>query len=662
MTNTNLYEETLRVLKEDNRLTSDSGELLTNKCIEFSIKEDKMLIERLVSNEKLKEAFFVDSDKFTIFQKEEFIQFLDNSEFIEGSYTKFKNKIGIHNGKEYLSENEDISLVWPYKDCILEGGQDDSDTSRNERFWNKNLSPDEVDRLTKPKVLSNFKRVSEDGEHSLEQITKSDNLFIRGNNLLALYSLLPVYRNEVKLIYLDPPYNTGNDSFKYNDSFNQSTWLTFMKNRLEVSKELLCKDGAIVVQIDDNQRDSLKLLMDEVFGKDRFKNSISVKMSNLAGPKMAHIENRLPRLKEHLLVYGGENFKYNPVKVKQSEWDSEYSYFLENFSKEDFEKFKNSSTVSELENCLEGLRVTTVSDKINELGVPESEVKEWKFENAYRIYRSLSNPSTKKAAEQQEAYKSDRPIEAVESLTGGEVYLIRSDYNRDVNSPRIRIQFAEQNLRKPVGDLWTDISTSGIGSEGGVSFNNGKKPEKLLMRIIKMVTDENDTVLDFFLGSGTTAAVSHKLNRHYIGIEQLDYEENDPTYRLENVINGEKNGVSEEIDWSGGGDFVYAELTKLNAQFLTLIDSSETSDDLLDIWERLKSEGFISYKLDLDELDFNSESFKQLSLESKKKFLKETLDLNQIYLNYSEISDETYGVSETAQELNHSFYSTGDLL
>ena len=170
------------------------------------------------------------------------------------SYTAFKNKIGLTADKRYLAKSKEVVLSWPYKDCVLEGGQEKEDEKRKEIFHNEVLAPDEIDRLLEPKVFTNFKRINAKGEHEVSEIKPTDNLIIKGNNLLVLHSLKKRFAGKVKLIYIDPPYNTGNDEFKYNDSFNHSTWLTFMKNRLEIAKELLREDGVIFVQCDDNEQ------------------------------------------------------------------------------------------------------------------------------------------------------------------------------------------------------------------------------------------------------------------------------------------------------------------------------------------------------------------------------------------------------------------------
>ena len=259
------------VLRMDSRFCTEDGHLLKNNVVEAALALDPKLLHYLLADEKLKKQFFSEVDGLLVFDKVKFQRFVMNKQFLPDSYTAFKNKVGLTNeNSEFLSESREVVLSWPYKDCMLEGGQTKEDAKRQEIFWNETLAPDEINRLTEPKALCHFRRYDSKGEHEATELRPDDNLIIKGNNLLALYSLRERFRNSIKLIYIDPPYNTGNDSFGYNDSFNHSTWLTFMKNRLEVAKELLRNDGVLFVQCDDNEQAYLKVLLDQIFGRKNF--------------------------------------------------------------------------------------------------------------------------------------------------------------------------------------------------------------------------------------------------------------------------------------------------------------------------------------------------------------------------------------------------------
>ena len=203
------------------------------------------------------------------------------------------------------------------------------------------------------------------------------------------------------------------------------------------------------------------------------------------------------------------------------------------------------------------------------------------------------------------------------------------------------------------------MAWEGIANEGGVTLKKGKKPETLLRRIISMSSEEGDLVLDFFSGSGTTAAVAHKMDRQYIGVEQLRYGENGTISRLNNVISGDDSGISEEVDWRGGGEFVSCELMTWNAKFIEEIEDANSNDDLSEIWERMKEQAFLSYRLNVSNFDENADAFSDLPIEDQKNFLIEVLDKNQLYVNYSEIEDSEFNVNDDLKHSNRVFY--GDL-
>ena len=314
----NLMNDLTKLFQKDDRIFAD-GKLLKNKLTELALKLDQPLIELLLSDSKAKEHFFIEKtvtkDKVLVFDKDKFIAFVNNKEFLPDSFTSFKNKIGLMTNGEYLKEKSDVVLAWAYKDCVLEGGQEKEDQRRDEIFYNETLSPDEIDRLFEPKVLTNFKKYDSKGEHKLAEFNADDNLVIKGNNLLTLHSLKQKFRGQVKLIYIDPPYNTENDSFKYNDKFTHSTWLTFMKNRLDIASELLSSDGSIYVQLDYNEVHYFKVLMDEVFGRESFQREIIWDVSVLSGFKT--IANNWIRGHDTILFYSKDrnNIIFNKQKM-----------------------------------------------------------------------------------------------------------------------------------------------------------------------------------------------------------------------------------------------------------------------------------------------------------------------------------------------------------
>lgn len=550
----NFYNEVLNVLKSDERFFSDDGQLLRNAVYEAAMQMDAKLIKALYANEETRKQFFTDVDGIAVFDKVGFGWVINNREFLPDSYTRYKNKIGLVNNKgEYISASNDVELVFPYKDCVLEGGQTKEDQKRSEIFYNETLAPDEVDRLLYPKVFTNAKKYTADGVQNITDISENDNLIINGNNLLAISSLLKAYEGKIKLIYIDPPYDTGSDSFGYNDRFNRSSWLAFMKNRLEIAKQLLSDDGAIYVQLDYHQVHYAKVLMDEVFGEDNFQREIIWRIGWLSGYKTK--DNNWIRNHDTILFYS----KNNAIL--------------------DFKKYY----------------------------IPKSD------------FKTIANSNT-------ERYP-------IEDVWNGNEY-------DDLNSIAI-VSFSGETVSKM------------LNPEDEVK---GQKSEKLIERIIKAHTNEGDIVLDFFGGTGTTAAVAHKLHRQYIVCEQLDKHIDIMLRRLDKVIDGEQSGVSKRNNWQGGGSFVYCELAKLNQNYIDAIEKATTNEELTKLYGEILETGFISYKVNPKDIDVNSDEYIKLSIGDKKRLLMELLDKNQLYVNYCDIDDESFKISEEDKAFTRSFY------
>jgi adenine-specific DNA-methyltransferase len=515
--------------------------------------------------------------------------------------------------------------------------------------------------LLSPKVLTGFKRFDRSGESAVTTINRdaeinrqrglssdtiTDNLLIKGNNLLALHSLQSEFAGKVKLIYIDPPYNIDNDSFQYNDGFNHSTWLTFMRNRLEVAKAMLSSDGFIFIQINDIEVAYLQVLSDEIFGRENFLTSICVKMSHLSGTKMAHKEKKIPKIKEYILMYAKSksNVKLNPEYIACT-WEEafdRYKSFIE----------KNGFSDDECDQWT----VITLNQALKKYNIDKEDTKavnDFKMNNAECIFRTSVNRSADYSK-----YPPDRFSKHYKNTDDD------SDYTfvfkgEDVNfaSEKIREINGNQVPTTAIGDIWTDIGINNLSNEGGVSLRFGKKPEKLIARIVNIASNPKDIVMDFFTGSGTTIAVCHKLSRQYIGIEQLNYNENDSLVRLSNVINGENVGLGDLLNWQGGGSFIYCELAKANQTFIDRIQNATSTEELLDVWQWMQEKSFISYKVDIKSIDNSKSEFASLSLGDQKRFLIEVMDKNMLYVPLSEIDDETYGISDEDKQLNATFYS-----
>ena len=313
-------QKLIKLLESNPDFVDEAGELRRANVRERAWKLDHDLIKLLLKDKEVETKFFTEIEGRWIFDNNTFVDYITDKNFFTDSYTKFRNKIGLNIDNKYLRERGEVTLVWPYKDCILEGGQTREEEKRKEIFFNEILAQDEINRMFDPKVLTNWKRHTAAGEQDITEIKRDENstirenLIIKGNNLIALHSLKEQFHGQVKLIYIDPPYNTGNDSFGYNDSFNHSSWLTFMRNRLEVAKTLLRDDGVIFVQCDDSEAAYLKVLMDDVFEDETYATTIYVQVRY--SQKTLSERNDYQKLIEQIYIFHKKDFK--PIRKKPS--------------------------------------------------------------------------------------------------------------------------------------------------------------------------------------------------------------------------------------------------------------------------------------------------------------------------------------------------------
>lgn len=429
-----------------------------------------------------------------------------------------------------------------------------------------------------------------------------DNILIEGDNYHALSVLNYTHKDKIDVIYIDPPYNTGSKDFIYNDNYvnnedtyRHSKWLNFMNKRLNLAKGLLKKDGVIFASIDDNEYPRLILLFEKIFGENNLK-TIVVKMSETSGLKMGsvHKNGSIPKLKEYLVIA-----KMNGIRdlyldrIPKENWDNEYNIFLDNFTKEDklnIDLISQQDNISEqdiqiVDNIAEKIILSSVSIKLKELNITsEKDKNSWLFENAYRITRTTASNSVHKLAMEKKVYNSNE-LFFVKSATGL-LYFVKSTFSKESKKPRVQMIFAEDNLTQHPGDFWADIKTTGLDNEGGVDFKNGKKPIKLIERILKSIKKEKITVLDFFAGSGTTGEVVLKLkekqNINFILCTSNDDEEHicdTATYpRLQYAIN------------KYGGNLQYfktALLKKSNNRHQTKLNLTNKCSEMLCIKENM---------------------------------------------------------------------------
>lgn len=359
----------------------------------------------------------------------------------------------------------------------------------------------------------------------IKNSSKKYNFLIEGDNLHSLYLLEKTHKEKIDLIIIDPPYNTGSNDFMYGDSYlgtddeyKHSKWLSFMSKRLKIAKHLLKNDGLIFINIDDNEQAELKLLCDDIFGENNFVNCICVKMSEPTGVKMSHCDKRLPKLKEYILMYKKDKINLKNIQIPKEKWDNEYKILIKGVNEDEISKLKekmrqNSLSDSEIMECDNICKKMTFGN-INELfdnKMNDVEKDKIKYENSWRIVRDVATTGgAKKLADEKRNKNTNNAF--VIKTSQNKVYLIKNGYNENSAQPRIKLLFADQYLTNNPCDLWQDIKTTGLDNEGYVSFLNGKKPLKLVERIIDLSNNKNALILDFFAGSGTTGEATLNMN------------------------------------------------------------------------------------------------------------------------------------------------------
>ncbi|MGL2894730.1 DNA methyltransferase [Helicobacter pylori] len=552
------------------------------RLITLITEHDEKLLTFMLEHENAndyKKHFFKTIANSLVFNEKALLECLEIKE-LEKSFTRFKNKIGLYSQGRPIKSSELVVLHFPFKDNVLLGNAKDNNTKSNELFYHEILHKNEIDTLLHPKALCRFEM---HGQGDLKSALKDENTnyLIKGNNLIALHSLKKKFAKKVKCIYIDPPYNTGNDSFNYNDNFNHSSWLVFMKNRLEAAREFLSDDGSIYINLDYNEVHYCKVLMDEIFGVENFQREIIWRIGWLSGYKTSI--NNFIRNHDTILFYSKNADKLFFNKK-----------YIEN---KDFKEL---------------IKIEKIQSNLDNLGIDREKQKK-----IIKIINHETRP---------ERYP-------LEDIWNGNEY-------DDLNSIAI-VSYSGETVSKMLG-------TEEI---------KGQKSEKLIQRILEVSTNENDLVLDFFAGSGTTCAVAHKMKRRYIGIEQMDYIETITKERLKKVIEGEQGGISKKCGFKGGGSFVYAELKEVNLGIKKQILNAKSASECLKIFNALNLNKRVLKRID-DKIDeIHSEEFQNLDLNEQKRICCASLDSNEDYLNLGDIDEDAWEIDEITKKYNEIFYS-----
>ncbi len=641
----------IKLLESNPDFVDEAGVLHRANVRERAWKLDHDLIKLLLKDKEIEAKFFKEIEGRWIFDNNTFVDYITDKNFFSDSYTKFRNKIGLNIDGKFLAERGEVALVWPYKDCVLEGGQTREEEKRKEIFFNEMLAPDEINRMFDPKVLTNWKRHTANGEQDITTIKRDENgtirenLIIKGNNLIALHTLKEQFRGKVKLIYIDPPYNTKGESstFGYNNSFNHSSWLTFIRNRLEIAKDLLRDDGLIIIAIDDEEQAYLAVLCDEIFGRLNHIGTVIVQSK----PSGRTTDSYFATCHEYLHIYSKQvglpsiNFLELTDKQKKQYTEGTGDNL---FRWRDFLRTGGLSTPTERPNSYYPIYFLPKDEKISVERISDEQIEILPLDSNgnKRVWRK-TRPSFLK-------HVNDKEIK-IEQSKSGEWKVKIIDKIKKGTRPK---------------SVWTDskYDASSHGTKLLKNLFEGQKvfsyPKSInaVKDVIEILSERrgDDIIFDFFAGSGTTAHAVLELNkqdngnRQFVLMEQMDYIENVTVKRVEKVMK------EQDI-----GNFIYCELMPYNEVFMERIQSAESSEDLLDIWHDMSKDSVLNWYVTPQKPEEAEEHFIATNdVEKQKHLLAELLDKNQLYVHLSEIADETFKVSEADKKLNRRFYEDLD--
>ncbi|MCS8587555.1 site-specific DNA-methyltransferase [Leuconostoc citreum] len=648
MIDSKIMETTKSILKDfGNTYFSDKGTLKRNKVIEDLDAYTPMLMKALLANQLIHdtytESIVIEDKSVELFKLNQFIEMFTYKEYWQDSYTKFENKIGLTAGGKFIDETADVVLDFPFKDTVLKAGMTKEDQKdADEPFLHETIAKAEIDQLLEPKILVNATKYDQENLDGAPVDTFEDNnLIIKGNNLIALNSLKKRYTGCVKLIYLDVPYffkkTISEDAFKYNSNFHLSAWLTFLKNRLEIAKELLSEKGSIWINISEDGMHYLKVLADSVFTNDKFVGTIPRKTRN----GKSDVPYNLSQDFDWILVYtaGFENDEIIGRQVKRQYLETE-DFPNRPWRKADITK---QTTIQQRPNS----NFTMINPKTGKeypvnpkrsWAVAKDTFQEW-YENG-----GIGFP------DDYDFMSGDRPFRR-----------IFKDEDDDKN--KSSAVYSDFLLKLYSGKTVNKLGNDQIDNLFERNDFDYAKPEELLSEIMKVTTTEHDMVLDFFMGSATTQAVAMKMKRRFIGIEQMDYIKTVSVERLKKVIAGEQGGISKDANWQGGGSFVYAELMEKNQGYLKDVQQAETTKQLENVVNRMIEGGAdFDFRVDVEKV-LQDPEYQAMALADKKQLIVKVIDKNQLYYAYSDMDDHNVQelMSDSDIAFNKSFYGERDL-
>ena len=664
--NKDIFSEIAEILAKDKRFIKDDNTIDKIGFRNAISSLDEILLKKFYDNTIIKARYFKKVGDLIVFDKTDFMYLFENVQFLGDSYTRFKSDIGlIDKNEKYIVDNDDVVLSFPFKDCVLEFDSTDVNDDREEYFINERISKEKIDVMFENKVFANCKRIDKDGEKLIDKFDINDNLLIKGNNLLAMETIKSRYKEQIQFMYWDILYNGEKDKAPYANSFKHSSWLVMMKNRLEAAYGLLKDNGSIAIQCDDVEMAYLKVLMDEIFGR---RNKLSFITIKVKAPSGVGQESFLFDVNEYILIYAkNADICYKNLFKEQSQ-----------ITEKVFQQYNKTLKIND-----KGKKIKTLySERNGEIDlvkysdfVVSNIINKDKNELYYKQYRNDIFRTTNPQGGLMKRLLPQIPNNGLYSITykPSKGKKVDGEITYHFYNGGLVAWFKDSSVIEndklyklsKMTNLWDDNFFQGIANEGNVILNAGKKPEALLKRLISLLTTENDIIMDAYFGTGTTGAVAIKMNRRFIGIEQLDEHISEKAIpRLKNVINGDETGISKlpDVNWKGGGSFVYIELAKFNQNYIDKISNVKKSEEnkLLSIYNDIKNNAYLNCYIDTNSIDSQTEKFNSLNFTDKKKFLIELLDKNQLYVNLMDIDDKEFIISDNDKKFTKSFYKKGN--
>lgn len=657
MKNPNI-EHLIKLLSKFGNKYIDSNKHLKRQNLMSDVNHyDKDLLETLINDPVTYNAYFIHVDSMSIFKKDEFNTAVRDAGYWLKSHTNYKSHVGLAVGKKYLNDSSDVVLNFPHKDCVLQGGMTKEDEKNvHERFYNDVISTPQIDNMFAPKILCHVKKYDKDNPNGVPVKhfdIKHDSLMIKANNLIALHSIEKIYSKSFDAIYLDPPYNvrsknnkpSKNNTFSYNNEYNQSTWLVFMKNRLDVAKNLLKDTGVLIITISKEELNYLGVMLDEIFPKAKYIQDVITVINNPRGQQGGDFSNTCEYM---YYIMPLNKSVIAPRKLKRSERSTRNlrdngNNSLRTDGKTTFYPF----IINPDDNRIIGIGKITPSNQHPK----QTEIHDGKI----YVY-----PIDKNDIERKWRYGHDT---------------VHSIFN-ELSASKINNHHYEINLTKHWGSYRTVWASKKYDSNAyGKKYLRKLVPHAKFsfpksiyavydaLNALKYVRNNpNAKVLDFFSGSGTTANAVEMLNhndggnRIFVAIEQMSYPTNKnnltPLYvtRLKNVIKNYHNG-----------SFIYATFLNKNERFVQLVRNAKDSNELDRIYRAMKNSADIRLDVDLKKYESKENG---LTKEEKRKCLLDMLDKNQLYYNYADIDDSNVrnipALSDSDYQFNKSFYDGGE--